>query len=1353
MAGTGNGNPDLNPLFIEDEFNFKVPYTPPWPNAVSPTISFGIAIGYIFILGIMAILMCYRSRTPLRVAVCLFTYLDLSTAVIGLLWSLSDKVNGMWYWPWKIVAESIGMLSLSYTILTVGNGFYPMTGKKRTCWVITVSLIVTYALLTIAITTYYIQQKFAHHNLSPSRIMDMMTTVQDEGLIWADDCKRYDSGNGTDIVRDGIVGVDNWTQLKCYTLLEIYSRPNIWIYVAYQLIMITTCTWTSFYLFMPLVKSLQSGGAVPRPNDSNPKAIGVWYLSCLQIIMVVYSSLMIYLCFNQWKTYLPQIQALEICIRATISPVLSLPAPHFLLRFFSRNTKHYVIGNNSLGAYGGGGVGSKNGGERGNSSYRGSFVMDDPNSRSSAPQSPTGPQVSFNYAASGIDRQDSVGSTYSRMNLFQNGRGSTESSNNRPSRDFKQEYYDIRSRDIELSSKPTMGNFNNEIIYSVPFSSAESGLHYRDSGIQKPEPALTSVSLNDLVRSLSVSETTVSVPYITDSEEKPVNTVAEVIDNTPVTGSTGWEVGGWDHIRTSSDGNNEISLTSPMDGYYLNSPQSSVNPNSSEVTSVVIDLRAKEPEASTVCFDSNGVELTGLRKQLAEYHSALLPVVIAIQEQDDCDSSLEPCDDGNYNAANTEQDARRYRPKVPNKRFPDATIGPMHSSYNEPSSTQPLEGPATEMATTHANKPLNWSNLTTTTLSTHGSDDSNIGPNVSQTALPSSKATEKSALGFRMKWLPSRKQNDDDHKDMVPAPSSEEFKGGRRSSITANNDAAQTTKNAKHKESRRGVFSKVLGGERGRLSHDIGDQERDPKALDSEGKAQNSQSNNSTPATVEALALESTMNPFDFNDDEKGLQYYYPDPYHSLAEFTKPQASFRDQPSQQGATVKRSTSMSSQRHPLSTIFSDDELADTESSFTNLNPSIADNMSGNASSSRISLSLSLKSNKSAKKLSKKDIAMMYYQESSNIDPNNNSGSSIKSGSTSKSSEQYVSTKNSKQSKLDSKAPAVSPPAQTSLSPPPRQNWARTKSFQGISTPSMPSLKFAAGIKIDTKLANESSGPKTSLSSDADPSSSGVRSSLSSSLGSPTSASLSPRLSPSGTRRGEPDTLAIESTSPTLPPLQSTLGVPRLAGQKSRLSTDYRANSLDKEGEYYASLDNRAGFSTAAMDMRRASNRHQRSVDNLTSSYYYKRGTDGETFQKGKSSLEYMTPGMTSSTSSPSLPNEGVATGDSGRSTSFTNSLRFMANDDSWTQAMVARAKNGGSKLESENQHPRRHPVSGRTPSPTSPNIDTSESNIGQRNRSGTFNGQSSDSGARGDTNIPHLPEYYTRRPSINRSGSE
>ncbi|KAF9351641.1 hypothetical protein BGX26_010404 [Mortierella sp. AD094] len=1264
-------------------------------------------------------------------------------------WALDQRIVPQWFWLSTFAAEGIGMVVLCHTIVSVGNGFYPMAGKKNVFWRMAIGMIVVYALVAIANIAFYVQQKVVYHEISPDDLRTLGATIKNDSINEWRNCRQYYS-----YYPDHPNGVDNWTQLSC-TQMEVYGRPNLSFYIVHQMTMFLACVWTSFYLFIPLVRNHRHG-PVGRPADSDTMAIGIWYLSCIVVLTLFYWGLnIVYILQGPKLAFRPIAQAVDLGLRATVSPVFFLPAPPCLIRFYRQHIKQNGHGSNSLNGAGGskyGGANRRNGSFTAEvNGHQGSFTtMEDPHVLNSPPYSPGGSRLGrFDETGSRLgasldsevnphsdrevtdknknQRLTSNGSAYSRMRLFQSrDRGPSMESRKMFNREFDQDDNNDDQHGPEDLSR----------LNSFEYQNTDRSLSPRFSGpsimeVQEPEAALTTSGLKELERWSNhlrgdSNNASVEKMEMTDQSSQP----KAKFESNPIIGTTGWEVGGWGHIRRNSEGN-ENSLSSPLDPYSSNpaqfaQPQVAQNPEPNNEKpielSTVVNIHDSEQDKIAPVPDSMIQGLTGLQRQLAEHRSALLPMVLAMQERDECQASVTyDSHDENYRGRdNTDgNEPRRHRSRgALNRRYDDTIISGMPTTYSEISLSQNSEAtaagkPSTEEKSAgngtspiHSANSLHWSNYPAnkSVISIHGTEDTYSTQSNFHSGSGSSKSAEKSAPGFRMKWLPGRKPDEGDHQapsKKLGADSSsvtvniaaDESKSNKRNSINmSSSDGALVAKGGKPKEPRRGVFSKVLGGDRGRSSQDINDQERDTKLLDSEGKPLGNAHSSPVPATVEALALESTIG-LDANDEEKGLQYYYPDPYFSLAEFKSPQSSSRDQATTQGANLNRNTSISSQRHPLSTIYSDEESINDASS--NIE-SIAANMTmlalirGDDSQANSSLKTpSTKANKSSKKSSKKDTAPLPSLDSSIIDNHNNSSTATITTNASTSNSAPLSAGTSPQTSLpfgslltrsssgskksDSKtktkagrsrsdatptqgsaelsmqaeatvdvmpipvvrkssipnAPAIRQPAKTSLSPPPRQSWARSKSFQGstsaIAAALLSSKQSTGNFSIDTKLANERGVYTAAVTptSDVEPASTDVRTSFSSSVGSPTTASMSPSLSPTleameRDERNERTAIYTPSSPPLLPlPAVPTSTAPssfaRLENLRTRIPVDYRTHSLDRESYIYGppgstSTNPKTGFSTAAMDMRRANNRHQRSVDNLASSYYYKRAAE-------------------------------------------------------------------------------------------------------------------------------------------------
>ncbi|KAG0365824.1 hypothetical protein BGZ54_006177 [Gamsiella multidivaricata] len=1299
----------------------------------------------------MAVYMCFRARTRLRYFASFCTFLGLTVAIVGLLRARS-MIPANVFWLWNFIAEVISIVALTYTIVSVGNGFYPMAGKKNVFWRMAMAWIIVYALVAISNIALYAQKNFGSHYISGPELVALRSRIENLGIMDMSALVRQELvmqckglipwGNLTE------TGVASWRQLS-WTEQDVFARPQTTVYLVSQMLMLFTWGWVSLYLFIPLVRN-HCHGPVGRPVDSDMMAVGAWYLGCLLILTTAYAVLNIYFCIVPESIYEQQAQALDLCIRITIGPIFFLPAPAFLIRFYRQHFKRFGKGGNDIG----GGPGCRYGGRwrndtpSNNGGFQGSFATaDDLSGSVASPYSLNGSRTghpddrgcpnrasaddptNLNINTSIKDktnkqRQTSVGSVYDRMRAFHSrNRGTSMESNKMFSQDFEPEElhdgqcttedharadsFDQYFSNMDSYGAGRMAEGSNSLQISPSYLNNHQGadplIGLRPSSMepQKPEPALTT---NQGGWQLGRFMTSHDRAYNEKSEPNDGGNKSEDHQQEKnsgginTTGTTGWEVGGWGHIRKTSEGN-ENSLSNPPELYPLPSPLSALPstsaPSASRSTEEVVNRSAVaniHDSAQENSADQSSIpihKLTGLQKQLAEYRSALLPVVLAMHGMEDRGPpsvTFDSRDGDEDDLRSNDNDSRHYRSRSrgdtaqatgPRYSLDELSPSRQHYSTGGPTTNTIAEVDEPEenaRMTVHSVDPLHWSKLPpspkfTPTLS--GNDS--YADSAHNQAAPSSyragpsiaKSGERPTSGFRKKWLPGRKSNDADRqgaprKFELELSLPDESKSSKRNSIgISNTDAIQSNKGIKPRDNKRNVFSKVLSGggqksaDRGRTSQDLNDQDKDYSTLDMEGKPANTMHGKPyVPATVEALAQASAAHLED-EDEDKGLQYYYPDPYYSLAEFKRPQSALLDQ------VGSRTTS----RHPLSPTFSEVDMGSkAEAVFkSKLGPTSASELlvlssdeSPGAFSSKTPSVKTAKSSQSIKKSLKKDaapspIVATNTNPSVSVSTSVSSPSSVSHAQSSSSLGSLLSRTSSNSKKIGPKSkargnrsksdvapsrssmdnaaspttvlpitatrkasipsvPAITQPAKTSLSPPPRQSWTRSKSFQSSASaialalfndsPNSPSKP----ISIDTKLANEHGAGDAVVSSP-----NGARTSLSSSLGSPTSGSLSPTSSPTietdelGRRI---DKQAAPSSPPLSPPATS---YNRLGGLKPR-NQGPRKDSLDRENDPRGTAKDMAGFSTAAMDFRRAKGRHQRSVDNLASAYYYKRAAE-------------------------------------------------------------------------------------------------------------------------------------------------
>lgn len=224
--------------------------------------SFTVATVFIAMLTISALIMCFRLKSRLRTFACFATSLSLSTAVLGLL-TVHREVLPIWYYAWNVIAESVGVIALNLTIVNVGNGFYPMVGKKHCYWKLSIMIIAIYGVVALVNVGKYIPQM----------------------VYWMEKYSRCAHNRD-----DGC--------LVAVSAYWIEARPDYGLYIAHQWMMAFSCGWSCLYLFIPLVRHHRRGHT-GNSIQSDMVAVGVWYLSCFVVVGLVSLSLLFPAFFNK----------------------------------------------------------------------------------------------------------------------------------------------------------------------------------------------------------------------------------------------------------------------------------------------------------------------------------------------------------------------------------------------------------------------------------------------------------------------------------------------------------------------------------------------------------------------------------------------------------------------------------------------------------------------------------------------------------------------------------------------------------------------------------------------------------------------------------------------------------------------------------------------------------------------------------------------------------------------------------------------------------------------------------------------------------------------------------------------
>ncbi|KAF9912342.1 hypothetical protein EC991_011034 [Linnemannia zychae] len=304
-------------------------------------VTYVVVTCYLSFLCFVALIMCFKNMTRLRVIAAIVTFLGLSIAVVGYLRANNNVLPNI-YWAWNFFAEAIAVIALTIAIVSVGSGFYPMSGGRSIYARMSFVVIFLYAVVSIGTFAIYVQQRVVKHAISPEEVVKLRINIVESGVfderelnqIIRFNVNRNIIPNNTDIN-----GAADYMELSMPEQ-TFYMRPTLGFYLGHQISMLSTCVWVCMYLFIPLVKHHRHGPE-GRPVDSDMMAIGVWYLTCLMSLAAAYAVLNIVYIFDNELIYKPQIQALDLCLRITIGPIFFLPAPKMLIRFYRNHFKKF----------------------------------------------------------------------------------------------------------------------------------------------------------------------------------------------------------------------------------------------------------------------------------------------------------------------------------------------------------------------------------------------------------------------------------------------------------------------------------------------------------------------------------------------------------------------------------------------------------------------------------------------------------------------------------------------------------------------------------------------------------------------------------------------------------------------------------------------------------------------------------------------------------------------------------------------------------------------------------------------------------------------------------------------------
>ncbi|KAF9422882.1 hypothetical protein BGZ94_008473 [Podila epigama] len=585
--------------------------------------SYLVATCYLSFITVVAIIMTLRSRTRLRIVALFTTFLGLTIAIVGYI-RVKNIIGSNWFWFWNFFAEGLAVVPLTVTIVSVGAGFYPLTGKRSSLWIASIVVVFAYAVFTTINLAVYIYQKMIPRAMSGPELVQLRWDVIDKfdtdecRLAW-DRYRDFKDGwiSSGDYNATAVTGVSGWKELSSLER-SMFSRPDAIWYLAHQLAMLFNCLWVCIYLFVPLVRSHRNG-PVGRPIDSEMMAIGVWYLTVLTSVGFMYVVLNVVYIFNQEFIFEDQAQALDLCVRITIGPLFFLPAPKALFRFYRNHFKAFRSGgggNSSQNQSGGKntdslgttqdsrnfhGVSSRSGGI---SQFQSSGRFNSPTSRDSLDLDSDPKHKADTNSQHGSSFGTSDGTRYSKSTT------ATAYTSNSSTPHGRMKLFLTRDRGLSVESSRVL---NNDFEYEERTSN-----HSEDH----PDSFHQYYSNMDITRH-HLRDTLASSPVGGRTEAAGLG----FVPTSPITEPPVAHVRIRDECHTERP-DNDIS-TSQGTTQKKNQDENASSPEPQQVTPSLTTVATTTNPTPVV---PNITELTGLQKQLAEYRADLLPRVIALKE-------------------------------------------------------------------------------------------------------------------------------------------------------------------------------------------------------------------------------------------------------------------------------------------------------------------------------------------------------------------------------------------------------------------------------------------------------------------------------------------------------------------------------------------------------------------------------------------------------------------------------------------------------------------------------------------------------------------------------------------------
>ncbi|KAG0337279.1 hypothetical protein BG004_007706 [Podila humilis] len=1116
--------------------------------------SYIIATCYLAFLTLIAVAMVIRSKTRLRIFAGILTFFGLTIAVLGYLWS-EQIIAGNWFWSWNFIAEGVAVVGMAFIIVSVGSGFYPMAPRKSILWKCCMVVVFLYGSFALFNVSFYIYHKIIPRPISSDELNDIRNKLLERygdmtrhGLeVERDRAVRKGELTGT-FNETALTGVPNWMQLS-ESEVEMFARPNTTLYLSHQMVMLFTMAVASFYLFIPLVRNHRKG-PVGRPVDSDTMAVGVWYLTCLLTLAVFYLSLNLVFIYNQNFIFEQPAQALDLCVRIIVGPIFYLPAPAFMFRFYRQHFKKFR-GTNSSGLNGSGGKNTDSNNTQVDSSAncasspRAGVSHFQPNRFASSARG----SFDTNHDISKVQRSDQASTLYNdKKNDYTNvGNNNNNYTSNSANPQGCIKFFQTRDRGLSVESSRVLSkDFEYEEQTSNYSEERPDSFHqYYNNMDSTHHPLRDSVTMG--AKHVSGGDFGYKPPGITEVPTALVRATSksDFLTERPAVST----LDGRHHTRSSKDtpsvnAGNTSEYETATTRTSSTTPESYSTISTKSATPATATPAALSTPLNSPTADARGNpavpklnELTGLQKQLAEHRADLLARVIAVKEYHEDLATPEAIELG------LKPTSTAYEHDVVLKDANSLTA--IHRIFDSDSPVTGLSGHAENgsLSTERSSSP-------TMTLRKPASSAA-LNMDSSSKTLKESRskgkilsAFTKALSGDGTKNSHNHHHHSNDSSNIRPTP---DFKEG---------DKEHTSSLELQKTS--------SGGASGR-------------------------------ATVEELAEASVSSLGDQrNVDKRDQKYTYSDPYEN-------QATFKN--SLQLQNQDRKQVLRQQGLPMGPVSS------STGSYSRTECPVARAAAAAEAAKKGTVSIS---SASLPSLPNGTAQPIYSRKLPPVPKDSRPVATKKSGHSSSSSrssrsksdaafrpsaeasrgpstELHIASRRAPLPSAAVSATALPVPSKTSLSPPPRQSWSRTKSHKGNSPPLIPS--------IDTKLANDDA------SDGMDPASTGSATSVSL-----TSSSQSSPTSGSYTR----ETVTDESSTPPVPGFHQSNSNRGTATDNSSVNRERNGISVSSPASGANNTSPSPALSSPSPISKsgdRGMNRHQqRSIDNLGSSYYYKRAAE-------------------------------------------------------------------------------------------------------------------------------------------------